>query len=745
MNTKIIFLGISLIALFGFFVGANTVSAQDVVTTCTSATFNGSVTPNGNATEVWFEWGTTASLGGATSRQTFTANSNFSQLVSNLTQNTTYYYRAMASNSAGTAQGSVISFVTPPCTTTGSLPTSTTNSATNVATDRATINAFINPNGSNDTVYWFEWGTSTSLGNQTSRYNQGIAASNTSVNISNLVQNTTYYYRVAAQNAQGVVQGSILSFTTNYGSTTTGTLPTISTNGATSMATDYATLNGYVNPSGSNDTTRWFEWGTSTNLGSQTAHYNQGIAASSFSENLSGLSQNTTYYYRAVAQNSQGVVYGSILSFTTGVGNNTCGSWGWGGNCGNAIVMVSTRNADTSGDFAVLNGYVDPNGTNDTVRWFEWGGSQALGNSTQKLAQGSVASNFSATLTGLVSNTTYYYRGAARNSQGTVYGNILSFTTGYTNTTTINTVSTAPTATTLLATELTSTSAKLNGLVFTSASHASNAWFEWGVNSSLGNKTQTFGVGTAPTIKHSDFITGLTLGQTYYYRIATENPYGKTYGTVVSFVAEGATVTPDTTVVISTPLRTNTVHTTTIINRGGEVQSLASLAIDGGAEMIASGEKRSYHITWKNESAQPLKNVVLRVTLPSSMKFESATNGSYSSTDNAVTVDLKTLASKSGGELFVFATADRRLAQGQLVVVTANMVYTDARGVQGDAIAYAMHRGESTQSALGASLFGAGSFLPTSLFEWILLLILVLVLVLLGNHLYGRFSKEDRG
>jgi hypothetical protein len=391
-----------------------------------------------------------------------------------------------------------------------------------------------------------------------------------------------------------------------------------------------------------------------------------------------------------------------------------------------------------------LNGYVDPNGTNDTTRWFEWGGSQSLGNSTQKLSQGSVASNFSATLSGLVSNTTYYYRAVARNSSGTVYGNTLSFTTGYTSTVTTNTVSTAPTATTLLATEITGTTAKLNGLVFTSAGQYSNAWFEWGTNTSLGNRTQSFGVGALPAVKHSDFITGLTPGQTYYYRIIAENPYGKTYGTIVSFVAERTTAVPaDTNVVITTPARTTTVrNTTTIINQGSSAQSLVALSVDGGSEVITSGEKRSYHVTWKNESTQPLKNVVLRITLPLSMKFEGATNGSYSSIDNAVTVDLKTLTSKDGGDLSVFATASRSLTEGETIVVTANMVYTDARGVQGDAIAYAMHRGSSIQSSLGANLFGAGSFLPTSIFEWILLLILVLVFVLLANYLYGRYSKE---
>lgn len=398
--------------------------------------------------------------------------------------------------------------------------------------------------------------------------------------------------------------------------------------------------------------------------------------------------------------------------------------------------MVSTRNAETSSDFAVLNGYVDPNNTNDTVRWFEWGGSQSLGNSTQKLSHGSVASSFSASLTGLVANTTYYYRAAARNSQGTVYGNTLSFTT---NAQTTGVLGGAPSATTLLATELTGSVAKLNGLVFASANQPSNAWFEWGVNSSLGNRTQTVSVGALPSVLHTNFISGLVKGQTYYYRIVAENPYGKTYGSVNTFVSEPSVpVAPAT--IVDTPVVLK--PTTTVITRGSSAQSLVALSVEGGAEMINIGEKRTYQVSWKNESAQTLKNVVLRITFPQSMKLESATKGSFSSADNSVVVDLKTLDPKESGDTFIFASVGRGVKADELLVVTANMVYTDSRGVQGDAIAYVTHRANVAQSAIGANILGAGDFIPTTLFEWIILMILVLILVLLGNHLYGRFADE---
>lgn len=621
--------------------------------------------------------------------------------------------------------------------TTGSIPTVTTNNATNLSQTSAALNGYVNPNGTTDTTRWFEWGTSSSnLNNQTTHYTHGTTADGFSTSIWNLAPNTTYYFRAVAQNSQGNAQGQTLSFVTG-GNNNNQSQPTVTTQPATNNGNDFAVLNGYVDPNGTSDTTRWFEWGTySSSMNNQTTRYNQGSTAGSFSASLSGLSQNTTYYYRAVAQNNQGTVYGNIVSFTLG---NSCYNNNWYGNCGNGTLTVNTRNADTSGTFAALNGYVDPNGSGDTTHWFEWGTNSSLGQTTPFVSQGSTASSFSATITGLYPNTTYYYRAVARNSTGTVPGSILSFTT--TMQSSDNNSGAVPTATTLLPTELTGSSAKLNGLVFTTSNQSSNTWFEWGTNTNLSNRTSTLIAGTLPVVRVADTITGLSSGQTYYYRIAAENNSGRVYGSTLSFVAGGVVSNNDTTV-DTTPVRV--VRNITVIDRGTGTESLVTLTIDGGDETIAVGEKRVYHVTWKNESAKTLRNVVLRVTFPQAMTVESATRGSFSAADNAVVVDLKTLASAEKGETFIFATAGKDLKLGQLIVVAANMVYTSATGIQGDAIAYVTHRvvAEGFTSGLGANIFGAGSFLPETLLGWMILIILLLALVLLGNHVYGRFGKS---
>lgn len=105
-----------------FFVDLNLARSQsscpsNTQFTMNSATLVGEVSDNGgdpNMT-VWFEWGTTISLGNSTPQQSVTVSSvpyRFCANISNLTPCTTYYYRAVGRNSAGTVQGGINSFTT---------------------------------------------------------------------------------------------------------------------------------------------------------------------------------------------------------------------------------------------------------------------------------------------------------------------------------------------------------------------------------------------------------------------------------------------------------------------------------------------------------------------------------------------------------------------------------------------------------------------------------------------------------
>ena len=74
--------------------------------TSTSAQLNGNLDSNGNLScQVWFEYGKTTSYGSSTSKQSKSSTGLFNQAISSLDSNTTYHFRACASNTEGTVYG----------------------------------------------------------------------------------------------------------------------------------------------------------------------------------------------------------------------------------------------------------------------------------------------------------------------------------------------------------------------------------------------------------------------------------------------------------------------------------------------------------------------------------------------------------------------------------------------------------------------------------------------------------------
>ena len=80
-----------------------------------SAALNGSVDPHGLSTSVHFQYGTTTSYGSTTPSQTKTGNTyqNVSANISGLSAGTTYHFRDVATNTAGTRYGADRTFTTP--------------------------------------------------------------------------------------------------------------------------------------------------------------------------------------------------------------------------------------------------------------------------------------------------------------------------------------------------------------------------------------------------------------------------------------------------------------------------------------------------------------------------------------------------------------------------------------------------------------------------------------------------------
>ena len=178
-----------------------------------SARLNGSVNPHGLTTSVYFQYGTTSSYGLTTAPQSHTGNTSqdVSAHISGLTASTTYHFRIVTTNSAGTRYGSDSTFTTlPPI----GFPIVTTKPATNVATFAATLNGLLDPHGLTTSLY-FQFGTTTNYGRTTAVQSQtGNTFWNIAANVVGLAGNTTYHFRIVATNSAGTRYGNDRTFAT---------------------------------------------------------------------------------------------------------------------------------------------------------------------------------------------------------------------------------------------------------------------------------------------------------------------------------------------------------------------------------------------------------------------------------------------------------------------------------------------------------------------------------------------------
>ncbi len=206
------------------------------------ATLNGSVNANNSSTAVTFEYGTTIAYGtivtATPSPVTGTSATGVSYILTGLIPNTTYHFRAVGVNVAGTTNGLDLSF-----TTSAILPTVVTTAATGITSVAANLNGTVNANNAS-TVATFEYGTTVAYGSVATAVPSpvtGTSATSVSYALSGLIPNTTYHFRVKGVNIAGTANGNDLTFTT------TALAPTAVTIAATAVGPTAATLNGSVN------------------------------------------------------------------------------------------------------------------------------------------------------------------------------------------------------------------------------------------------------------------------------------------------------------------------------------------------------------------------------------------------------------------------------------------------------------------------------------------------------------------
>jgi len=347
------------------------------------------------------------------------------------------------------------------------------------------------------------------------KFQIGTGIGDFSSTLTGLLPNTTYLLKAFARSSQKVEYGSQVTF-----KTTTNQLPALTTTAVTNISNTSATSGGNItSDGGATITARGICWSTSSNPTTSNSRTTNSTGTGSFTSSITGLSANTTYYVRAYATNSVGTAYGSQVSFstdqTTDIPSVTTAS-----------ISSITQNTATGGGNVTSDGNLTV-----TARGVCWSTSAnpttAL---STKTTDGTGTGSFISSITSLTSNTTYYVRAYATNSQGTAYGTQVSFTTSSVS-------QVVPTLTTTAASSITSTTATSGGNVTSEGSASVTArGVCWSTSANpttaLSTKT-TNGTGTG---SFTSSITGLSSNTTYYVRAYATNSIGTAYGNQINFL-----------------------------------------------------------------------------------------------------------------------------------------------------------------------------------------------------------------
>ena len=334
--------------------------------------------------------------------------------VKPLEPSTTYYVRAYAENSEGVSYSSQLKFSTTaspqkPEVETGSLTAITAGSA------RAGGNLLVVGIVSGVTNYGHVWNTKgmptvsdlkSELGSQTST---GAFSSS----LTGLKPNTLYYVRAYATNELGTSYGEEVTFTT------TPDVITLTTSSPVSVTHNSATLGGRIADAGGNEISECGVcWGSGENPTTADNSRRCELADGSFSVRIETLAERTLYHVRAYAVAANGTAYyGNDVVFQTT--HQIYLPQASGVTVSNVKVTAAALRASVTNDG---DGTIADAG-------FVYSTTPAPSVADGKVSCGVQTGSYSAQLSNLAENTTYYVRAYVTNEAGTNYGEESSFCT----------------------------------------------------------------------------------------------------------------------------------------------------------------------------------------------------------------------------------------------------------------------------------------------------------------------------
>ncbi len=446
-----------------------------------------------------------------------TTNNLFSSKATRLISGETYFVRAYAINTSGTAYSSnEIEFTV---SAQQSQVSTQTIENIDIATGEAT---FVGSVTSEGIPPYTERGFVYSTHSNPTIENNKIIENGTGTGTykalaTGLSPNTTYYVKAYVIQNGKTFYGNSINFST------TSTATALNTSAVNNIGVTSATFNAIITEEGNPP---YSEKGFCYRAGYTPTISNnkiavQGNGTGNYSIDVNGLEYNTTYYVRAYAIQNGEVIYGNAVNFTT--------AW--------TDTKVSTSAAtDIEATSARLNGRIELVGNPAyTIRGFCYSTYGTPSTSDMKISEySSLTGNFSKKINNLREGTNYYVRAYAIQNDETIYGNTITFSTVE-----------MPVVRTDAISNFTSNgneffplySVQFNGTILSTGNPAySERGFVYDTYTNptvgSGTKIRVSGSGTG---KYSTTVTDLMGMQYYYVRAYARTESGYVYGETVSF------------------------------------------------------------------------------------------------------------------------------------------------------------------------------------------------------------------
>lgn len=312
--------------------------------------------------------------------------------------------------------------------------------------------------------------------------------------------------------------------------------PSVTVQAATSVDKTTATGNGDVTSLGTPEATQygsvWATHSLPTISDNKTEDVASPPATGAFTSSLTGLAPNTLYYYRTyIYYDDEQIFYSPTTGTFTTLSDVPV--------LGTDLTLLTHLATEVATTTAVGNGTIDNNGgsaiTQHGVCWVDDatynGGAHPPTTADSKTQEGATTTigDFQSLMTGLTAGTLFYFKAYAVNSDGTGYGNEVTFTT---------LIAGAPVVVTRTTINVRATTAtgvgnilSLGGAPVTQHGHCwkTKAAFD-ADNLSPTTSDSKKENGTGAVGAFSSDITVLADGTTYYVRAFATNSYGTAYG-----------------------------------------------------------------------------------------------------------------------------------------------------------------------------------------------------------------------